>query len=44
MSYIESYNIVESQILITLLKSNNKTPFHRNILIFFANNIGLINY
>ena len=31
---IEAYNIVERWV-----KSNNKTPFHRKILIFFADNI-----
>ena len=35
--YIEAYNIEERRV-----KSNNKTPFYRKILIFFADNIGLI--
>ena len=35
----EAYNIVERRV-----KLNNKTPFHRKILIAFADNIGLINY
>ena len=34
---MEAYNIVGRR-----MKSNNKTPFHRKILIFFADNIGLI--
>ena len=29
-SYIDAYNIVER-----IVKSNNKTPFHRKILFFF---------
>ena len=38
-SYIEAYNIVERRV-----KSNNKTPLHGKLLIFFADNIGLVNH
>ena len=37
MSLVEVYNIVERKV-----KSNNKMLLHYKILIFFADNIGLI--
>ena len=37
--FVEAYNIEERRV-----KLNNRTSFHRKILIAFADNIGLINY
>ena len=36
---MEAYNNAERRV-----KSNNKMSFHCKILIFFTDNIGLINY